>query len=56
MRDLGNNINMGNVVKILEITDQVEAKDLQMAAEQFIVDNRKDLTPGLEQELRKLKL
>ena len=43
---------MENVVKILEMTDIVEeAKDLQKAAEQFLVDNRKDLTPQLKQDL-----
>jgi len=52
LKDLGDNINMQNVVKILEMTDKVEAKDLQKAAEQFIVENRKDLTPELKQELR----
>ena len=41
-----------NVVKILEKTDIVEeAKDLQKAAEQFLVDNRKHLTPQLKQDL-----
>ena len=35
------------------MTDIVEeAKDLQKAAEQFIVDNRKDLTTQLKQEMR----
>ena len=44
---------MENVVKMLEMTDIVEeAKDLQKAAEQFLVDNRKDLTPQLKQDLR----
>ena len=52
LSDLADNISMENVVKILEMTDQVEAKDLQLAAEQFIIDNRKDLTPELKQELR----
>ena len=53
MKDLANNIRMENVVKILEMTDVIEeAKDLQKAAEQFIVQNRKDLTPQVKQELR----
>ena len=52
LSDLADNISMENVVKILEMTDQVEAKDLQLAAEQFIIDNRKDLTLELKQELR----
>ena len=42
-----------NVVKILEMTDVIEeAKDLQKAAEQFIVDNRKHLTPQLKTSQR----
>merc|ERR1719193_1542368 len=54
LKDLAENISMENVVKILEMTDLVEeAKDLQKAAEQFIVDNRKDLTPKLKHELGK---
>jgi len=53
LQHLADNISMENVVKILEMTDIVEeAKDLQKAAEQFLVDNRKDLTPQLKQDLR----
>ena len=53
LQHLADNIRMENVVEILEMTDIVEeAKDLQKAAEQFIVDNRKDLTTQLKQEMR----
>jgi len=48
---LADNISMDNVVEILEMTDIVEANDLQRAAEQFIVENRKNLTPQLKQDL-----
>ena len=49
---LADNISMDNVVEILEMTDIVEANDLQRAAEQFIVENRKNLTPQLKQDLK----
>ena len=42
---------MDNVVDILEITDVVEAEDLQKAAEQFLVHNRKNLTKQLKEDL-----
>jgi len=52
LKDLAKNIRMENVVKILEMTDEVEAKDVQLAAEQFLVYNRKHLTPQLKQQLK----
>ena len=48
---LTKNISMDNVVDILEITDVVEAEDLQKAAEQFLVHNRKNLTKQLKEDL-----